>query len=661
MEKITSSHKARCAYVYVRQSTPGQVLHNVESKQRQYNLEEHAHALGWDEVEVIDEDLGRSGGGHIERQGFETLVAAICQGQVGAIFATEASRLARNGQEWHRLLEFCAIVDTLLIDHDGVYDPKHPDDRLILGLKGTMSELEAITFRQRSQEAIRQKAKRGEYYSHIPTGYVLNGDGKLEKDPDEQVRAGIELVLTKFREFGSARQVYLWCRQENLAVPRKAWNDRGAFIEFVVPTPTLILSILHQPAYAGAYTYGRTKRHTIIVEGRKRQITEKFHLPEEWEVFIPDHLEGYITWAEYDHNQETLRQNQNKSGDAVQGAARRGKGLLAGLVRCGHCGKKMHVRYSGRANRSSVAIYYLCLSAPPQGMTKQLCSIFGGVTVEEAVVQAFLTTLSTTSLDAMCQAAERLEAKRRLEQRQMELELERAHYEAQRCQRQYRAVEPENRLVARTLESQWNQALERVAELERTIRETQSTLGDLSEVERDALYEIATDLSEVWDHPAAPFDLKKRLLRSVIQELVVYVEQQTLRVLIHWQGGHHTELNLQKRRTGQHRWTTDKATTELIQELAAFRPYIGTWEMSTEWPGGGTLWGRNVYRVGLNGRFFEAKTWSREGDADPFEMYDTVWLRDPDGVGVGVFGLHRRVVGQFHDQRSAADHQVRCD
>jgi excisionase family DNA binding protein len=465
-------------------------------------------------------------------------------------------------------LEFCAIVDTLLIDHDGIYDPKHPNDRLILGLKGTLSELEVITFRQRSQEAIRQKAKRGEYYSHIPAGYALSRDGGLDKDPDEQVRAGIELVLTKFRQLGSARQVHLWCQQENLAVPRKAWDERGAFIEFVLPTPTLILSILHQPIYAGAYTFGRTKQHTIIVEGRKRQITEKLHRPEDWEVFIPDHHEGYITWAEYEHNQETLRQNQNKSGDAVRGAARQGKGLLTGLVRCGHCGKKMHVRYNGRANRRSASVYYLCLSAPPQGVTKQLCSIFGGVTVEEAVVQAVLTALSPASLDAMRQATDRLAAKRRLEQRQVELELERARYEADRCQRQYQAVEPENRRVARTLESQWNQALERVAEFERGILEVPPASGDLSEAERSALSQLAVDLPQVWDHPAAPFDLKKRLLRTVIQELVVYVEHQTIRVLIHWQGGQHTELNLQKRRSGQHRWTTDKATTELIQELA---------------------------------------------------------------------------------------------
>jgi Recombinase/Recombinase zinc beta ribbon domain/Resolvase, N terminal domain len=308
---------------------------------------------------------------------------------VGAIFATEVSRLACNGHAWHRVLECCAIVDTLLIDHDGVYDPKHPNDRLLLGLKGTLSALEIVTWRQRSQEAIRQKAQRGACYSTIPVGYVRRSAGDLEKDPDEQVRASLELVFGKCRELGSARQVCLWWRQEGIVVPRKAWDHRGAFIELVSPTPALILSILHHPSYAGADTFGRTHRRTILVEGRKRQITEpRFH-PEEWAVCIPNHHEGYITWEEYAAKQELRRHNQNQRGETVRGAARQGKGMLSGLVRCGPCGKKMRVRSSGRGRRPSAVVYYLCTSAPPQGVTQQLWSLFGGVTVEDAVVQAF--------------------------------------------------------------------------------------------------------------------------------------------------------------------------------------------------------------------------------------------------------------------------------
>jgi len=572
MDKIMPTHRARGAYIYIRQSTPGQVVHNVESTRRQYSLRERAQALGWEEVHIIDADLGRSGGGHIDRHGFETLVAAICQGQVGAIFATEASRLARNGHEWHRLLAFCAIVDTLLIDHDGVYDPKHPNDRLLLGLKGTLSELESVTLRQRSQEAIRQKAKRGAYYSTIPAGYVRRSDGGLEKDPDEQVRASLELVFGKLRELGSARQVCLWCWQEGMVVPRKAWDHRGAFIELVAPTPSLILSILHHPIYAGAYTFGRTHRRTILVEGRKRQITEPRHQPEEWAVFIPHHHEGYITWEEYRANQETLRHNQNQRGETVRGAARQGKGLLSGLVRCGQCGKKMRIRSSGRAHRHSAVVYYLCTSAPSQGVTKQLCSIFGGVTVEDAVVQTFLATLAPGRMDLMLQATERLEAKRQQEQRQREFDLERARYEADRCQQQYSAVDPAHRLVARTLESRWNQALERVAALEAAMQDAQQTIQELAAFDRTMLKQLAGDLPRLWEHPSAPYELKKRLLRTVIKELVVYVESHTLRVMVHWQGGHHTELSLRKRRNGEHRWTTDQPTTALISALARQMP-----------------------------------------------------------------------------------------
>jgi excisionase family DNA binding protein len=256
----------------------------------------------------------------------------------------------------------------------------------------------------------------------------------------------------------------------------------------------------------------------------------------------------------------------------VRGAARQGKGLLSGLVRCGHCGKKMRVRYSGRAHRHSAVVYYLCTSAPPHGVTKQLCSIFGGVTVEDAVVQAFLATLAPRSLELMLQAAERLAAKRQQEQRQREFELERARYEADRCQRQYNAVDPAHRLVARTLENRWNQALERVAELEKVIQDAQQTSYSLSALERAELQQLAGDLPRLWEHPAASFDLKKRLLRTVIKELVVYVEPHTLRVIIHWQGGHHTELSLRKRRNGEHRWTTDQPTTELIRALARQMP-----------------------------------------------------------------------------------------
>jgi excisionase family DNA binding protein len=565
MSKIQKNHLERAAYIYVRQSTPSQVRNNVQSQRCQYGLDEHARQLGFTNIQVIDDDLGTSGTGHVRRSGFEALLAAICQGQVGAVFASGASRLARNGPEWHHLLEFCAIVDTLIIDQDGVYDPKHPNDRLLLGLKGMMSEMEVTTFRQRSQEAVRQMARRGEYFVRIPEGYVLHGKGRLEKDPDEQVRRSIELVLEKFRALGSARQVSLWLRQEGIRLPKRV-SPKGEQVEYVPATPWRVARLVKDPAYAGAYAHGRSRRQVVLEGGRKCQRKERRPRPEQWEVLILDHHAGYITWPEYLENQERLTQNRNALGAVVTGAARGGKGLLAGLVRCGHCGRKMPVRYSGR--RRTTVVYYFCRAAEQEQVGKQVCRLFGGVMVEQAVVEAVLEALSPLRLEAMQQAGELLQTQRTEKQQHLKLELERARYEAERCARQYHTVEPENRLVARTLEKCWNEALERLRRLEEEWSESERAQQLLTAEEHEQLRRLALDLPRLWNHPLAAFDLKKRLLRTVIKEIVVYVEQKTLRVLIHWQGGQHTELEVRKRRPGEHRHVTPLATEEVIRQLA---------------------------------------------------------------------------------------------
>jgi excisionase family DNA binding protein len=565
VSKIQKGHLQRAAYIYIRQSTMTQVQHNVQSQRCQYDLEEHARHLGFGDVRVIDEDLGCSGSGHVTRRGFEDLLAAVCQGQVGAVFAVEASRLARNGHEWHRLLEFCTIVDTLIIDHDGVYDPRQVNDRLLLGLKGTMSEMEVTAFRQRSQEAVRQMARRGEYYVRIPEGYLHRGTGRLEKDADEQVRRAIELVFEKFRALGSARQVSLWFRQEGIRLPQRV-SPMGEQISFVPATPWRVARLVKDPAYAGAYAHGRSQQRVVLEDGRKRQRKEKRPRPEQWAVLILDHHEGYIVWPEYLKNQERLAQNRNALGEAVPGAARGGKGLLAGLVRCGHCGRKMRVRYSGR--RRTTVVYYYCVAAEREQVGKQLCHIFGGVTVEQAVVDAVLEALGPLRLEALREATERLQTQRAEKRQHMALELERARYEADRCARQYHTVEPENRLVARTLERRWNEALEYVRALEEEYAELVGAREMLSPEEHEQLRCLALDLPRLWNHACAAFELKKRVLRTVIREIVVYVEKRTLRVLIHWQGGQHTELELRKRRPGEHRYASPPETVTLIGQLA---------------------------------------------------------------------------------------------
>ena len=565
MSKITKHHLDRAAVIYVRQSSVSQVEHNQESQRRQYALADRAKDLGWRDIRVIDDDLGRSGGGQVERQGFEKLLSDVCQGQVGGVFAVEASRLARNGHDWHRLLEFCRVVDTLIIDHDGVYDPKHPNDGLVLGLKGTMSEVELSMFRQRSQEAIRQMARRGEYYTRIAEGYVLGVDNVLEKDPDEQVRRTLTLVFEKFRELGSARQVYLWFRGEGIKLPRRIGK---AGVEFVKAMPWLIGRILKDPVYAGAYAFGRTNQKVILEEGRKRVIKERHAAPEDWQVLIQDHHEAYLSWSEYQSNLETLRHNRNQLGTTVRGAARDGKGLLAGLVRCGVCGKKMRVRYGGRSGRWSAAVYYQCAASQHAAIGKQLCSQFGGVTVEQAVVEAVLAALAPVRIEALAQASDQLAKVGSEQRRQLELEIERARFEADRCRRQYDAVEPENRLVVRNLEQRWNEALTRVDRLQEALSELEPSPPALSGQEQEALAQLASDLPRLWQHEAAPFDLKKRIVRAVIKEIVVTVEATMLRVLIHWHGGQHSALDLRKRRNGEHRWKTSETTLDLITQLA---------------------------------------------------------------------------------------------
>lgn len=565
MGKIRKEHLDRPAYIYVRQSSLSQVEQNLESRRRQYALVERAKDLGWHDVHVVDEDLGRSGSGHVERKGFETLLADVCQGQVGGVFAIEASRLARNGHDWHRLLEFCQIVDTLIVDHDGIYDPKHPNDRLVLGLKGAMSEVELSMFRQRSQEAIRQKAQRGEYYTRIAEGYALGEGGILEKDPDEQVQRAIALIFDKFRELGSARQVHLWFRQEEIKLPRRIGK---AGIEFVTATPWLITRMLRDPVYAGVYAFGRTTQQVTLDKGRKRVVKQRNARPEDWEVLIQEHHEAFISWSEYLKNLETLMHNQNQLGEAVRGAARDGKGLLVGLVRCGRCGKKMRVRYGSRRTRNSAAVYYLCTASQREAIGKQICSLFGGVTVEQAVVDAVLASLAPARMEALTHATERLARARTEKRQQLEQELERASFEAERRRRQYDAVEPENRLVARNLEHRWNEALAKVSHLQQVLSHHDPSPLVLSKKEKEELYKLAWDLPRLWHHEAAPFDLKKRIVRAVIKEIVVYVEATMLRVLVHWQGGQHSEFNLRKRKVGEHRSKTTESTLELIKQLA---------------------------------------------------------------------------------------------
>jgi excisionase family DNA binding protein len=566
MTKITSDHLARGAYVYVRQSSMDQLLNNPESRRRQYALTTRARTLGWENVIVIDDDLGRSGGG-TARPGFERLLAAICGGAAGAVFALEASRLARNGRDWHTLLEFCALVNSLIIDEDGTYDPRLINDRLLLGMKGTFSELELSTLRQRSQEALRLKAERGDLHTVVAIGYRRGADGRLEQDPDRRIRETLSLVFRKFREIGSVRQLVLWLGQEGIDLPTAVHGPQGRTVRWGPPRYHAVHRLLTNPVYAGAYVFGRTASRTRVEDGRKVITHGVVRRREEWTVVIRDHHDGYISWSEYDRNQMTIAGNANMKGAMVSGSVRKGSALLVGLLRCGCCGRKLKVLHHSRRDARYVCGTHIDPS------TEKGCTVFSNMRIDAAVSAEVLRAISPLTLEAALQLiADRKETgNERL--RQAELALQQARYEVAHARRQYDAVDPDNRLVAGELERRWNDRLAAVAQLEDQIRSMSCEQPSaVSDDERTMLLALAEDLPALWNHPGASVETRKRILRTVLKEIIVTAEAGQLHLVLHWQGGDHTRLEVMKNRSGQNRWKTDVATEQLVCELARLLP-----------------------------------------------------------------------------------------
>lgn len=568
MNKITPAHTSRSAYVYVRQSTADQLANNLESRRRQYGLEPRARALGFSNVEVIDDDLGRSGGG-AARPGFERLLSAICTGQAGAVFAIEASRLARNGRDWHTLLEFCALVDCLIIDEDGAYDPKQINDRLLLGMKGTFSELELSILRQRSQEALRLKAARGDLHTMVAIGYVRSADDRLEMDPDQRICDALRLAFKKFEEFGSARQVSLWLTDEGVVFPVTVHGAQGRRVEWRLPRYNTIHRLLTNPVYAGAYAFGRTGSQNSVTAGRRLVKRGIRRTQETWEVLIREHHEGYISWEEYERNQRMIAGNANMKGAMVKGSVRNGGGLLAGLLRCGRCGRKLKVLHNGARGVAR----YVCNDASVNHGRRTSCIAFGNMRIDAAVSVELLRIVAPLGLEAALAVISGREQVGDEVVRQKALALEQARYEATRAQRQYDAVDPENRLVASSLEQRWNHRLVELARLEEEVRNLEETRPPaLTETERAEILAMGSELSIVWDHPAASPSIRKRILRAALEEIVVTVETGELRLAMHWKGGDHTTITVPKNRSGQHRWKTKAATEDLIRDLARLTP-----------------------------------------------------------------------------------------
>jgi DNA invertase Pin-like site-specific DNA recombinase len=565
-DKITDAHRDRSAYIYIRQSTLQQVQHNVESNRRQYALRERASTLGFSSVVVVDDDLGISGAGTQQRPGFSRLLAAVCDGEVGAVFALEASRLARNNRDWHHLIDLCVLTRTLVVDADGIYDPRLLNDRLLLGMKGTMSEFELGLLRQRAQEAYRQKALRGDVMTRVPVGFVRKGDNGIEMTPDRQVQQAIRDFFTRLRGSSSLRQVLLWHHQEKILFPVARMRDGCESLEWRLPNYQQLLRMVKNPTYAGAFAWGRSGARTKVVDGRSRK-TEGHRLTmDQWQVLLKDHHPGYIEWEDYQSNLEKLVSNRTKSHQSSTGAARGGSALLAGLFRCARCGHKLHVAYRGRGGK---APRYWCMTGNrEQGAPS--CLAFAGLRVEKAVVEVVLEACQPLGVEASLQVLEKSHEERDQKRKALELALEKARYEAGRARRQYDAADPENRLVAAELETRWNAVLVQVAELESRLVADCQVDTSLTESQRERLTTLGADLLSLWSEPSTPMDLKKRVIRTVINEIIVDVNHDSgqIEMKIHWAGGVHTPLRVRKNQVGRNGNAADSNVVELVAELA---------------------------------------------------------------------------------------------
>lgn len=607
-DNIKAHHLSRIAYVYVRQSTQYQVENNLESQKRQYQLVEKAKEMGFRDVKVIDEDLGVSGGRGSERSGFKQLVAEVSLNKVGIVFGLEASRFARNNRDWYHLIDLCALFDTLIADQDGVYHPGNPNDRMVLGLKGTMSEVEINLIKNRMLEGAKNKAARGELIYRLPVGLIKTEDNKIEKDPDARMQKSIEQVFLKFRESGSVRQTFLWFIQEHISFPSIEYGRFGREAVWKPPVYGTILEVLKNPFYAGAYVYGRRETRTRL-EGSEIKKTKGHILKQEdWKVLIKDNHIGYISWEEYEKNQQIISENNARiSSRFSKGPALKGNGLLAGLLRCRRCGRKLAVSYGGK--NSKVPKYSCCAGRLRSG--EKGCISFGGMRVDKAVSEEVLKVVEPLAIDASLKAIEELNKGIEEQRRLIELELKGAEYEAERAYRQYDKVDPENRLVSAQLEKKWNGCLERVEKIKERLYNVNKPIPPLSTKERAELSDLSDDLPRLWNLPSTTNQMRKRIIRSVVKEIICDIDKDNSLILfdIHWQGGVHTKLKVKKNRIGEHRNCTDKSIVELVRELSkmlpdkAIAPVLNRLKLKT---GAGNNWTRDRVRWLRNHNGIEA-------------------------------------------------------
>jgi DNA invertase Pin-like site-specific DNA recombinase/uncharacterized protein YndB with AHSA1/START domain len=566
-QKIQDTHRQRCAYVYIRQSSATQVLVNRESTERQYQLSERAVQLGWTkaQVKIIDEDLAHSGSGVVTRHGFAQMTHEVAMGQVGIILCLEASRIARNNAEWYRLLELCGVTDTLIGDLDGLYHPGLFNDRLLLGLKGTMAEAELHVLRMRLNGAIRNKAKRGELRRGLPVGLLWGeGEGEVVFHPDQAVLGAIRSIFERFAELGSARRVWLWFQSEGLLFPHERPNGE---ILWIKPTYIAIHAVLSNPAYAGAYAYGKSRCERYVDDSGRVRKRVRLLPQDQWAVLIPHHHPGFIDWATFGMNQARLAKNAPPPPRTANGAVREGSALLQGLATCGRCGRHLRVYYQGK---NSTPGYY-CEQSQAAAGRGVWCLRLGGTRIDRAVVETFLDAISPAGLEAAILAQSYGEQQDQAAFQQFRLHVERARYEAERAERRYRAVEPENRLVARTLETEWEHKLndQRGAEAQ-LARKAQEHQLQLTDAQREQIRALGTDLKRVWDAPTTTDRDRKELLRTVLEEVKINVlpEAGKAHLLLRWKTSAISELNVVWRVPRAAPIRTDEETLELLRRLA---------------------------------------------------------------------------------------------
>ena len=562
--KIAATHLERQAYLYVRQSTLRQVLENTESTKRQYALRERAVALGWpvDRIVVIDNDQGQSGADS-DRQGFQTLVAAVGMGEVGVVLGLEVSRLARNSSDWHRLLEICALTDTLILDEDGLYNPGHFNDRLLLGLKGTMSEAELHVLRARLIGGIHAKASRGELELKLPIGLVYDATGKVMLDPDLQVQAAVRTFFETFRRTGSATSTVRSFREQGLLFPRRLYSGpHQGELQWGTLAHDRALHLLKNPRYAGAFAFGRSKAR------RSPQGTElRTKLPpEQWHTLIRDAHPGYVTWAEYEDNVRRLRDNAQAYGtDRHHGPPREGPALLQGLVVCGRCGGRMSVRYY--MSHAQVVPEYRCQR---EGIkyAHGICQRVVGGALDRAIGELLVEAVSPLALEVALAVQDELEARAQEVDRIRRQQVERARYEAELAQRRYLRVDPDNRLVADSLEAEWNNKLRALATAQEDYeRQCKEGDGALCADQRQQIMALVTDFPRLWCDPATPQRERKRMVRLLLEDVTLLKGEEEVVAQVRFRGGATHSMRLPRPKPADQLQRTDPEVVAEIDRL----------------------------------------------------------------------------------------------